>query len=296
MFAGMFHLLLPLSASILFVVGMIFAKRASLAGIRPLTFLFVSNLCAATLFSFLWFLGGDGGGRDEWWQPVTIAGLYLAGLSFTFLAIEKGDVSVATPIFGIKVVAVALLLTVVESTPVRVSIWIAAVLATSGIAMIQWTGQGKRHHVWMTIGFALSAACSFAMFDVLVQRWAPSWGAGRLLPAIYWCVGLASLGLLPWVQWSELKRVEVQRFLIPAAIFVSLQAFCIVLAVGMFGDAARVNVVYALRGLWGVALAWAAARIWGGSEAHLNRSTMLVRLCGAFILTSAVVVVILAGS
>jgi len=291
----MTHLLLPLAASILFVVAMIFAKRASLAGIRPLTFLFFSNLCASGVFSFLWLLGGEGANVELWWQPAIVALLYLIGLSFTFLAVEKGDVSVATPIFGMKVVGVALLLTVIESTPVRVSIWIAAVLATTGIGMIQWTGQGKRHHVWMTIGFALSAACSFATFDVLVQQWSPSWGAGRFLPAVYWIVGLASLVLIPWVQWSMLRRPEILRMLIPAAVFVALQSFCIVLALGLFGDAARINVVYALRGLWGVGLAYLAARIWGGSEASLTRSTMVTRFLGAVILTAAVVVVIVAG-
>ncbi|MDA7865122.1 EamA/RhaT family transporter, partial [bacterium] len=62
-----------------------------------------------------------------------------------------------------------------------------------------------------------------------------------------------------------------------------------------FGDAARVNVVYALRGLWGVALAWLAAKIWGGAEAEHTRSTMLLRVVGATILTSAVILAIVAG-
>ncbi len=295
MLCRMMHLLLPLSASLLFIGGMIFTKRASLAGIGPLTFLFVANLCAAGGFSLLWLLGGEVPPVDRWWQPVLIAGLYLMGLSCTFLAIQKGDVSVATPVFGIKVIFVALLLTVVEATPLRVSIWIAACLATLGIGLIQWTGEGKRHHLWLTLVFALSAAGCFATFDVLVQRWSPQWGPGRLLPAIYWTVGAASLLLVPWVQWSDLRRVEILRLVLPGAVLVALQAFCIVLAVGMFGDAARVNVVYALRGLWGVGLAWLAARIWGGSEANLSRSTLFTRFLGAAVLTAAVVVVIVAG-
>ncbi|WP_246112629.1 DMT family transporter [Allorhodopirellula solitaria] len=291
----MTHLLLPLLASLLFVGGMIFAKRASLAGIGPLTFLFVSNLCACGAFSFLWMLGGELPSADMWWQPVVIAGLYLIGLTFTFLAIQMGDVSVATPVFGIKVILVALLLTAVEVNPPGVSIWLAALLATLGIALIQWTGEGERHHLVLTIVFAVLSATSFATFDISVQRCAPVWGAGRLLPAIYWTVGVASLVLVPWVQWSDLRRVEIQKLVFPGAMLVALQAVCIVLAVGMFGDAARVNVVYALRGLWGVGLAWLAARIWGGREANLSRSTLLTRFLGAAVLTAAVVVVIVAG-
>lgn len=292
----MAHLLLPLLASLLFVGGMIFTKHASIAGIGPPTIMFATNITAAGLFSFLWLLGGEDVSIDLWWQPVAIASLYLVGLSFTFLAIEMGDVSIAAPVFGIKVVLVAFLLTVVDAVPLDGSIWFAACLATVGIGLIQWTGQGERHHVWMTVLYACISSGAFAAFDVLVQRWAPQWGAGRLLPVIYWTIGASSLLLLPWVQWSEMRRVEIQKLVLPSALLVSLQAICIVAAVGVFGDAARVNVIYALRGLWGVVLAWWAARIWGGREAHLNWSTLFTRFLGAAVLTVAVVVAILAGA
>ena len=79
------------------------------------------------------------------------------------------------------------------------------------------------------------------------------------------------------------------------SLLIAMQAICIVVAVGVFGDAARVNVVYALRGLWGVALAWLAARKWGGAEAEHSRETMLFRVAGATVLTTAVILAIVAG-
>jgi len=42
-------------------------------------------------------------------------------------------------------------------------------------------------------------------------------------------------------------------------------------------------------------LAWLAAKIWGGAEAEHTRSTMLLRVVGATILTSAVILAIVAG-
>ena len=84
--------------------------------------------------------------------------------------------------------------------------------------------------------------------------------------------------------------------LIAGSILIALQAICIVVAVGLFGDAARVNVVYALRGLWGVALAWLVAWKWGGAEAEHSRSTMILRVTGASILTTAVILVIIVGA
>ena len=279
-------------ASLLFVGGLILIKRAGLAGAAPISTLFTTNLCSAAAFSMLWFLGGSFRGWELLWQPAVIAVLFMLGLTFTFAAIERGDVSIATPIFGVKVVFVAVLLTVFGLQTLPASVWYAAVLATAGIALIQWTGRGQPRRVAFTVLLALSAALSYATFDVLVQRWAPAWGAGRFLPIVYWMVAVASLGMIPWVSWKNFRSGPVVRPLIFGSILIAMQAICIVAAVAIFGDAARVNVVYALRGLWGVLLAWAAAKVWGGTEADHPRAVMLTRVFGAVLLTLAVILVV----
>ena len=287
------HLLLPLLASVLFVCALILVKRASLAGVGPVTVLFLANEFSAIAFSTLWVFGGAGQSWTLLWQPAVIALLFIFGLVFTFLAVEGGDASIATPIFGVKVVIVAVFLTVAGVEQLPAAVWYAAALATFGIGLIQWTGRGHPRRVLFTILLALSAATSYATFDVLVQQWAPPWGAGRFLPIVYWMVGLLSLVLIPWVEWSKLRDPRIRRFLLPGTLLIALQAICIVVAISVFGDAARVNVVYALRGLWGVTLAWAAAKRWGGAESELPRGVLLTRLVGACLLTAAVTLVIL---
>ncbi|TWU24388.1 hypothetical protein Pla52o_23150 [Novipirellula galeiformis] len=288
------HLLLPLLASILFVFGLIFVKRSGEAGAGPITVMFVSNLFTSIAFSFLWLLGGTLQAWAMFWQPAVIAALFMMGLAFTLLSVGRGDVSVAAPIFGVKVVLVAMLLTFVGGETLPKSVWYAAALAALGIALIQWTGRGHFHHIVMTIVFALAAATCFATFDFLVQTWSPAWGPGRFLPVVFWILGLVSLGLAPWVEWSKLKDSQLLANLLPGATFVALQALCITVAVAAFGDAARINVVYALRGLWGVALAWAVAKTWGGAEADHGHQTMVTRMVGAGLLTVAVILVIFA--
>jgi len=287
------HLLLPLLASLLFVCGLILIKRTNAAGLGPITTLFLTNEFSAVIFSVLWFFGGP---SQPWWllwQPATIAFLFIAGLVFTFLAIQLGDVSIATPLFGVKVLLVAIILTFVGQERLPLGVWYAAALATFGIALIQWTGRSHPRRVLLTVSLALSAASCYATFDVLVQRWAPAWGAGRFLPIVYWIVGIASLPLIPWVNWEKLGEPRVRRLVVAGSLLLALQAVCIVVAVAVFGDAARINVVYALRGLWGVGLAWGAAKIWGGAEGELGRGVMPMRAAGASLLTIAVVLAIL---
>jgi len=291
------HLLLPLLASLLFVCGLIFIKRASAHGVSPWTVTFVANVWAAIIFSSLWLLGGSGQPFDKLWQPAIIAGLFVLGQVFTFSAIHRGDVSVATPVFGVKVVFVTVMLAVVFRELLPMSVWIAAVLATLGIGLVQWSPRnaGSRHHtgtVVLTITCACAAAFSFATFDVLVQSWAPQWGTGRLLPAVFWIVGALSIGFLPFAQTQMLADKKARVPLLFGTLLVALQALCLVSTLANFGDAARVNVVYAMRGMWGVILAWFAAVQWGGNEATLPNNVMLARLTGAGFLTAAVVLVV----
>lgn len=168
-------------------------------------------------------------------------------------------------------------------------------MATVGIGLVQWSpkeANTNRKGVLLTVMLSLLAALSFGMFDVLVQNWSKAWGPGRILPAVYWIVSLLSLGFLPAFQYDLFRKPEVKKLLIPGTMLIGLQALCIVFTLSKFGDAARVNVVYALRALWGVGLAWLVAKIWGGAEARLPKKVMTARFLGAGLLTVAVILVI----
>ncbi|WP_246109873.1 EamA family transporter [Roseimaritima multifibrata] len=297
------HLLLPLSASILFVFGLIAIKRTSQGGGGPWTVTLLANVWAAILFSPLWFLGGTMQPLSLFWQPAVIAVLFIMGQVLTFYAISKGDVSVAAPVLGIKVLLVAVLATLLTSDQLSGIVWAAAAIATIGIGMVQWSARRPRgsvvsksaHGAGWTIGFAALSACSFALFDVLVQNWSPAWGSGRFLPLVFWMVAILSLGFLPFIKPVALKDPKLRPWLLLGTLLIALQAICIVFALSRFGDATRVNVVYALRGLWGVGLAWWIAVRWGGSEADHSPRVMVMRLAGASLLTAAVVMVVLGG-
>jgi drug/metabolite transporter (DMT)-like permease len=289
------YLLLPLAASLLFAMGLIFLKKASRADSGPWTVTLVTNLWSAVLFAGFWPLGGTSGPWWRLWQPGVVAVLYVAGQVCTFLALHLGDVSVAAPIFSVKVLMVAVFLTVIGGGGVSPPVWLAAAAATAGVALIQFSGGSvRRGSVAASVIFALLAATLFALFDVLVQRWAPSWGVGRFLPLVFGLGAVLSLAVLPWRDVAALRLAWGRWPLLLGGFLVALQSVFIVLAVALFGDAARVNIVYALRGIWGVSFAWLLARWLGGGELHLPRQVMVSRFVGAALVTVAVVVAILA--
>ena len=292
------HLLFPLLASILFATGLLLLKRATEAGTNPWTVTFVANQWAALLFSAFLLMESP---PVEWqfiWQPALVAVFYITGQVGTFSAIHHGDVSIAAPLFGIKVLLVAVFSTIIGGQSLAISIWIAAVLATAGIALVQWSGKGQRKRILYTIASAMLASTSFSIFDVLVQKFCVSetarWTTGRFLPLMFGCVAVYSVVFLRGFQIEKLKQRTVRTPLVVGGMFIALQAICIVFTLSAFGDAPRVNVVYSMRGIWGVLFAWAAASIWGGSEAEVGRRTMVTRLLGSALITISVVIAILA--
>ena len=70
----------------------------------------------------------------------------------------------------------------------------------------------------------------------------------------------------------------------------SLQAIGMTLTLGLFGDATRVNIVYSLRGLWGVLLTWVVARRAVEPVSTAAHRTMMMRLTGALLIGVSVVI------
>jgi steroid 5-alpha reductase family enzyme len=107
--------------------------------------------------------------------------------------------------------------------------------------------------------------------------------------------GVLSCVFLPWVDRpSRLAEKKIVKPLIIGALLMAVQAMSMSYSLSAFGDATRINIVYALRGLWAVVLSWTLARLFGGHEAHHSARVMLMRLFGAVLLTASVIVALLA--
>lgn len=286
--------LFPFIAALLYAFGALVLKRSSDLGVGLWRTTFVANLLVAGLFSLLWLLGGPPVEKELLWQPGVIALCLFAGQLTQFLALEKGDVSVAVPVFGLKVVLVALLTPLLIGVAVGAKLWAAALLSVVGITLLNRkdASQPSRNLRVTFIAGGAGAVC-FAVFDLLVQKWGPTWGAGRLLPCIFWINALLSFGLIFRFS-APLSAVPVRAWpwLLGGSVLLGLQSVTFVSTLAVFGRATTANIVYASRGLLSVVLVWMIGHWFKNAEQHLGPTVMRWRLAGALMMMSAIVLVV----
>lgn len=286
--------LYPLVAALLYAFGALVLKRSSDLGVGLWRTTFVANLIVAGLFSLLWMLGGPPVEKELLWQPGLIAMCLFVGQISQFLALEKGDVSVAVPVFGLKVILVAFLTPILIGDPVSLKLWIAAFLSVIGITFLNQKDASKPpRNLLITFIAGGTGAASFAVFDVLVQKWGPTWGVGRLLPCIFWINALLSFGLI-FRFTAPLSAIPRQawRWLTGGSVLLGVQSILFVSTLAVFGKATSANIVYASRGLLSVALVWLIGHWFMNTEQHLGPKVLRWRLAGALLMMSAIVLVV----
>ena len=285
--------LLPLGAALLYVAGALLVKRSADFGVGVWRTAFISNLTSAAIFQLALPLGGTIR-FDLLWQPALVGVLFLLGQLLNYLALQRGDVSVATPVLGVKIILVAFFTTLLLAQSVSVKLWIAAALSSAAIALLGQAGGVKHHHVGRTILFAGSSASMFALFDVLVQKWSPAWGAGRFIPVMVGFVAVFSAVLIPFFH-APLRAVSraAWPWLMGGCLFIGTQSLLFVITVAKFRNATAANVIYSSRGLWSVVAVWVVGHWFSNRERHLATAVLRWRLAGAILLMFAIALVVL---
>jgi uncharacterized membrane protein len=285
---------LTLSAAVVYAAGVLLVKRASDLGADVWRTALVANVITALCFQPLLMLGGTWH-PELWWQPLIVAASFVAGQWFTFVSIDRGDVSVATPVLGIKILLVAILATLLAGSSLRPQLWAAAALATAGIALLNRRPSGVApRNIGLTIITAGLAAATFAFFDVLVQKWSPGWGLGHFLPLTLALAGMLSLVYVPRFKapLSQLPR-PAWPWLFGGTLAMGGQSVAFVSTVAHWGVAAQANVIYSSRGLWSVLLVWSFGRFLSSREAELGGHVLAWRLAGAACMMAAIILALL---
>lgn len=284
----------PMLAAILFAFGALLMKGSARWPVGVWRTTFVSNLTTATMFVPLLALEGRVPSWADLWQPFMVGALFVLGQVTALIALTRGEVSVATPVLGLKIVMVAVFSRLLIARPLPPQIWTASLLATLGVILLNVTPRrAARGSVTLSVACALIAAAAFGLFDVCVQMWSPDWGLGTFLPLAFAGSALLSMAFLPLFS-DSLVRIPrpAWPWLGGGCLLIALQSFAIVCTVAQWGNATVVNIVYSTRGLWGVMLVWLIGPRLGVHDATLTRPALLCRLLGAALLMLAVLLLL----
>ncbi|HTL69121.1 MAG TPA: DMT family transporter [Lacunisphaera sp.] len=287
-------LLLPLACALLYVVAALAIKRAAAFGVGVWRTNFVSNWAIVLLFVPVWFARGHAFAQAaDYARPAATALLFFGGQAFTFLALNRGDVSVTTPVMGAKVVLVALFSSLLRVGSVPLRWWIAAALSTLAIALLHGGDGARRRNVGETAFLAFCSATSFGLGDVLLQKWLPIWGLASFLPPMFLMVGLLSVAFVPLFK-APLRELDLAawRWVGTGALLLAVNNAGVVLALVLVGSATVVNIIYSARGLFSVVLVWAIGHWFASEEQHLGGAVLRLRFIGAGLMVAAIALVL----
>lgn len=289
-----FYLLFPLTAGLGYAVAALMLKRSMAYGVGPWRVTFFSNWGMAIAAMPLLLLPVEGIGEVVWHLPVWGAITFFLGQIFTFLALFRGDVSLATPLMGSKIVFVALLTVLLVEQPVPLAWWIAAGLATAALFLLGGGRNPMKARLWPTIPYALLSALLFALTDIIVQEWAPTWSFTRFMPAMFGLVAIYSFAFLPFFKKGTFSVAPGGwGWLGAGCVLLGVQALLMAYALAAFGNATALNVAYSSRGIWSVGLIWIVGHWFANEERNMGRGIMARRLVGAALLSVAVILIIL---
>lgn len=298
-------LILPLGAGFGYACGAVAIKRALSSGASGAWVNLLCNMVMAGFFQGLWILPGHPLTLSLLVPPILCGLLFFMGQIFTFKAIDTGDVSVATPLLGAKVLLVAVFSFLLIGKSLPHAIWAASVMASLGIALISYSPGGNHARLLEAVVWSLSAAAVFALTDVLVQRWVPSVGYSRFAPLMFGSMGLFSVVYIPLLiksigagkdtagsLFSACASFSIP-WLLAGALLLAVQALAMYSSIGLFGSATMTNILYGSRCLWSVLLVWALGSIAGDSSPRQQRlGIMTRRLIGALLLFGAMTLVL----
>lgn len=285
----------PLIAAVLFALGATALKLSAKWQVGVWRTTFLCNFLIGIVYLPGMLIGDLPIPWHLWWQPPVVGLLYLTGQTCTVLALTQGDVSVAGPMLALKILAVALLVTLFFGTPLPTWVWTAVLLATVGVAMLNWGGKPEdRRRAWWTAGVAGVAAVAFAMFDSALQLWTAEWGSIRFLSVMFATTALASFSFVPGFngKLSEIPRAAWPTVAAGVGLLAS-QSMVFGSTIAIFAHATECNVIYSSRGLWSVLVVVLAGRWLGAAESRLPKHVLITRIIGATLMLASIVLLVL---
>lgn len=285
-------ILIPLLCAILYPLGTLLMKRALEKGVDLWTGLAVNYWAMALVFLAVIPFESRAIPWHLWYQPMVMGLMSFLGQGCALKGVASGDLTIATPALGSKVLLVALLTETMLSEKVPLTWWIAAAFSFAAVFFLQAGAPSARRRTAVTLGYSVAAAAFFSLGDVLIQKWAPRWGAFHFLPAMALASAVYSLALLPLMR-KPLPAIQGGggKWLAAGAFLLGTQSLLLTAVIGILGQATLVNIVFSSRGMWNFLIIWFMGHWFRNREREAGSKVMAARLAGAGLMFAAIVLV-----
>jgi drug/metabolite transporter (DMT)-like permease len=287
------YFFLALVSAVAYSFGGLFNKQAMAGGCGLYRVTAFTIWASALLLLPFLFLYNDPLPLHLWVQPLITAVCFSSGSIFFMLALRTGDLSIVAPVSGIKPVLNALLVSILLGVTVPATTWIACILSGVALLILRTPNSTTSHSFLRTTVIVLLAVFSFALCDTCFQHWAKTWGVLRFAAITFSTSALAAFALIPLFDkpWKLLPR-QVKIHTLAGCAFCALPALCMGLALGRYGHAPEVNVIYSTRAVFSVIAVWLLGQKIGSIEHTAGRGVLLRRLAGAAVLMGAIVLML----
>lgn len=224
-----------------------------------------------------------------WFQPLIAGCFFLCGQIFFILALRIGDLSIVAPVSGIKPIVNALLVAVLLGTAVPATTWAACFLTAMALIILRSPNASTAHSFLRTAATALLSTIAFASCDTCFQEWASGWGVLRFSALTFAASSLGICALIPRFStpWKNMTSAA-RRHTLAGASCCAVPGLCMGLALGKYGHAPEVNVIYGTRAVISILLVRFLGRWIGSSEQHVSRAVLIRRIVATVILMAAV--------
>lgn len=287
------YVLPALISACAYSIGSLFNKQAIAEGCgeyRVTAFTVWTTALLLLPFSFFYT---DPLPLKNWYEPFAAAICFSSGMFFFIRALRTGDLSLVAPISGVKPVLAAVLVATLLGTPVSTNTWVACLLTVVSLFILRTPNVSTSHSFLRTAAFTLMSAFSFALCDTCFQRWAADWGTLRFAVITFSIASCAATALIPFFDtpWKQMRRAA-RTHVLTGALFCALPGLFMSYALGRYGHAAEVNVIYSTRALLSIFMIRLLGNWIGSHERHISRRTLILRIVGTAVLTGAVILVI----
>lgn len=289
------ELLLPVAAAAAYCLSVLFVKASTADGkLSPTSILATTNFLMFLAFLPTLLCNWQSVNPHLLWQPLLTGIFFAIGNWATFLCSHKGEVSLMTPIMGIKILLVILFLHIIVGGETPKSLIFAGLLCCAAVFIMGYsksdtTPRGKR--LW-TYALAAIACISYAMCDVLFQKFSGNFDGMIILSLNNIVLAILSV---PYIKTfcRNFRNANNKTLLLGAFSAILMTAEAVLMVIAIIGEvgAGLCNILYNTRGIMSVLLILAAGHI-NPSLRELNKASTLRRLTGSAMIMLAVYTVL----